>query len=229
MPVYLLLLILAFCPQIASALPHWQFNSPEILSTWVPNADCADSTVSGESLKMHTIGSDPFLQCDSIHIQTTPWQCVRIRIKADKAGMGDFFWTGDTAGPYGGLSEEKKSRFLVEGKGGWENVYIIPGWHTEGKILRLRLDLYENTQYEIQEIEIFDWATGKTSLTAIPMVNKIEDLSEWTIAPDCKELFTPPLNITSLELGWFNLRMSSPTRWRGERAVDVRWRTGTAK
>lgn len=210
MPVFLLVLFLAVLPMTASADPHWQFNSPEILSTWVPNSDCADRNVSSQSLHLRTTGSDPFLQCDSVNFATTPWQYVRIRIKADKTGMGDFFWTGDTSGQYGGLSENKKSHFLVEGKGNWENIYLIPGWHTEGKILRLRLDLYDNTQFEIEDIEVVDWAAGKAPLTSFPELHKGMALSTWSLATDCLDLFTPPLNITSLDQGWFNLRMSSP-------------------
>ncbi len=210
MPVFRLLLLLSFFVQTALALPQWKFNDLDILSTWVPNAECADAAVSGDSLKLHTIGSDPFLQCDSINLQTTPWQYVRIRIKADKSGMGDFFWTGDTSGQYGGLTENKKSRFLVQGKGEWENICIVPGWHTEGKILKLRLDLYDHTQFEIQEIEVVDWAVGKTPLNAFPEIKNNQDLASWSIVPGCEDYYAPPLNITSLGQDWFNLRMKSP-------------------
>ena len=210
MPVFFITVMLAFFSQNALALPNWVFNSPEILSVWIPNAECADPVVSGDSLKFHTTGGDPFLQCDTVNLQTSPWQCVRIRIMADTPGMGDFFWTGDTSGQYGGLTEEKKSRFLVQGKGDWENVYIFPGWHPEGKIIKLRLDLYDNTHYEIQEIEIVDWAAGIKPLTAFPEIRNQQDLENWKVMPDSEDLFAPPLNVTSLDQGWFNLRLSSP-------------------
>ncbi len=225
MPMILLILILAVVPQTVSALPQWQFNSPEILSTWRPNAECADSTVCADSLKLHTIGSDPFLQCDSVNFETTPWQGVRIEIKADKSGLVDLFWTGDITGQYGGLSEEKKSTIRIEGKGDWETISFFPGWHIEGKILRLRLDLYDNTRYEIKAIEIFDWAMGKTPLTALPAVKNMEDLSTWIPVPGSDDLFAPPLNITSLDQGWITFRMKSPR----DAVASVLWMSGGAQ
>ncbi|MCC6155304.1 MAG: glycoside hydrolase family 99-like domain-containing protein, partial [Candidatus Hydrogenedentes bacterium] len=152
---------------LLAALPQWEFDSPDALQTWIPNAHLANVAVRDGIVSADTSDWDPFFSCRAVEFATTPWQYVHIRMKADRPGACDLFWSGSLEGQYGGLTEQKKERFAIAGNGGWEDVVLFPFWQREGSIRQFRLDLFANAHFEIDYIRIGEWgddaASGKTT------------------------------------------------------------------
>ncbi len=90
----------------------WSFDHDGDLRGWQPNAELTDVKVGGGALTWHSEGSDPILELKpAISISTSPWQVLEIRLKADRDGEAEFFWSNTGQGPYGGFSGEKTTRF----------------------------------------------------------------------------------------------------------------------
>ena len=124
---------------------------------------------------------DPFFTCTGLSFPTSPWQYVVIRIKADRAGSGELFFTGTEEGRYGGFSQDRSRRFHVPGDNVFRDVVVFPFWQAEGRIVKLRLDLYDGARFEIDSITIRDWGDSGN-----PVADKyawnLQDGDAWRIA-----------------------------------------------
>ncbi len=58
-------------------------------------------------LRCRTTGWDPFFTRTGLAMTAVPYHYIVLRIKADKPGMGELFWTGVTTGPFGGFRQDK--------------------------------------------------------------------------------------------------------------------------
>ncbi len=189
--------ILIFSSLVFSQLPEWTFDKEEILSKWVPNFQIVDVKVSDGRLLGRTSGSDPYLLCEGLDFDATPYQYVKVKIKVDRGGTGQLFWTGTEEGPYGGLSQEKSTFFIVEDTTEWQEICIIPLWHKEGKIKKIRFDLYENVNFEIEKISILSWDKGTPPLNNVYEWSFPDgDISAWKLDDSsCKYFLSPPLEL----------------------------------
>ena len=191
------LLALLAAPQ---TVHQWDFDTGADLAAWQPNAHLADAAIREGALHARATDWDPFFVCDGIEIPVTPWQVVVIRMRATKAGQGDLFWTGDTTGPLGGLSENRKSRFQVPGDGAWHDIAIYPFWQSAGVLRKLRLDVYEGAEFDIDAITIMDWAAGREAAETAEWSGT--DLAAWFSAPGGHDRWSPPLALDTALLGW---------------------------
>jgi hypothetical protein len=82
-----------------------RFDQPLALRNWQANADLADLSISESTLGFRGVGPNPTLVYSApLSIAATPFQAVEIRLKADRDGNAELFWSRTTTGPYGGFS-----------------------------------------------------------------------------------------------------------------------------
>ncbi|HPO12855.1 MAG TPA: glycoside hydrolase family 99-like domain-containing protein [Candidatus Hydrogenedentes bacterium] len=193
-----------------SGLPSWEFDSPADLQIWQPNAQLADVAIRDGVVHARTTDWDPFFTCRDLDFPATSWQYVVVRLKASQPGNGELFWSKDLEGKYGGLSQEKSTPFKVRGNGQWEDITILPFWQKEGTIRQLRLDLYDDTQFDIDWIRILEWGEGRPPLTDGYVWN-FDGGSPvaWRIHEGCSDFFAPPLDLPLGSRGWVNVRLSA--------------------
>jgi hypothetical protein len=177
--------------------PEWNFDNESILQKWVPNGHIVNVKIEEGRLCGKTQGTDPFLLCEGLEMPASPYQYIHILMKASRGGRGQLFWTGTTEGPYGGLSDEKSTFFNIEEKSDWQDIYVFPFWHKEGVIKKIRLDLYDNLEFEIKSISIKSWDNGVAPLTNIYDWQFPDgDISVWKISDEnSKYFFARPISL----------------------------------
>ncbi|MBI4582719.1 MAG: glycoside hydrolase family 99-like domain-containing protein [Planctomycetes bacterium] len=138
-------------------LVEWNFNRIGELEGWQPNGQVQDVKVSGGALSCRTAGADPILELRPLlDLKASPWQLIEVRLKADRGGSAEFFWSNTVQTPYGGFSPGKQTPFNIIGDNRWRTYRIFPFWHYEGKIVRLRFDPYDGANFEVDFIRIVD-------------------------------------------------------------------------
>jgi lysophospholipase L1-like esterase len=143
------------CGSENGTLAEWAFDREQDLKGWTPNGQISEIEITGGKLSCRTVGDDPILELQSpLDIAATPRQFIEVGLKADHSGMAEFFWSNTREGRYGGFSGEKHTQFQVVGDGQWHVYRIFPFWQTEGKIVRLRFDLFGSSRFSIQSIRI---------------------------------------------------------------------------
>ena len=145
----------------ASATPNptaaWGFSRPGDFEGWQPNGHCSEAQVTAGVLRLRGAGADPILEYQpGLDLTAGVWSVVEVRLKADRDGTAELFWSNTRAGRYGGFSQDKAVRFPVRGDQSWRTYRIRPGWHPEGRIVRLRLDLYDAAQFELDSIQVVE-------------------------------------------------------------------------
>lgn len=202
------ILLLAFSAH-ATDLPEWHFDTPESAQAWEPNQHLEDVRLEGGALKAKATDWDPILVCRDLSIPATPWQYVLLRVRADRSGKGDLFWSGTYEGKYGGFEERKKTSFQVVGDGEWKEICIFPFWQAEQVVKQLRLDFYEGVQIAIDSIRVLEWKGDSLPITETFSWYFKGDVSPWEIHPDASELFAPPLQLPVEDKGWVTIRLRS--------------------
>jgi hypothetical protein len=146
-------------PSSGRAVAEWVFTRDGDLQGWQPNGHLREVKVAGGALSCRAEGGDPILELRPLlDLAASPWQMIEVRLKADRAGPCEFFWSNTTEGRYGGFAQEKTTRFNVLGDGQWHTYRLLPFWHPEKKIIRLRFDLYDATQFALAHIRICELA-----------------------------------------------------------------------
>ncbi len=159
--ILLSLSVSLLAPQSERVLAQWQFERNGDLQGWQPNSQVKDVKVANGILSFRTEGDDPILELRAaFEIPTSPWQVIEIRLKADMDGIAEFFWSNTTEPPYGGFRPHKRTPFSVIGDGKWRTYRILPFWHPEGKIIRLRFDPFGGANFEVDFIRIVELETG---------------------------------------------------------------------
>ncbi|MCF6285378.1 MAG: glycoside hydrolase family 99-like domain-containing protein, partial [Candidatus Hydrogenedentes bacterium] len=199
-----LALILSAAPQVVQ---QWDFNTEADLAAWLPNTHLAEVSLREGALHARATDWDPFFVCDGIEIPARPWQVVVIRMRATKAGQGDFFWTADTSGPLGGLSEQRKVRFQGPGDGAWHDIALYPFWQRAGVIRKLRLDVYDGAEFDIDSIRIKDWDGGAEPATGTTWDRA--SLEFWQSFSEGRDLWSPPLSVDTEDLGWASVTVEA--------------------
>lgn len=164
---------------------EWVFDQESKLKDWVPNGDIIGSAIRDGAWTCHTTGDDPILELVApLEFIASPRQMIEVRLKADHSGSAEFFWSNTNQGRYSGFSENKHTPFAVVGDGQWHVYRVFPFWQTEGKIIRLRFDLFGATQFSVQYIRISELPSN----TATPSQNASFDFSrgleQWTAVGD---------------------------------------------
>ncbi|MCS6861214.1 MAG: hypothetical protein NZT92_12930, partial [Abditibacteriales bacterium] len=144
-------------PSAGKALIEWHFNRGGDGEGWQPNVYMKDVKVAGGVLSFRTEGADPILELRPLmEVKASPWQAIEIRLKADRDGVAEFFWSNTTQTEYGGFSPGKQTPFNVVGDNQWRTYRVFPFWHTEGRIMRLRFDPYDGAKFEVDFIRIVE-------------------------------------------------------------------------
>lgn len=131
------LLFLAIAPWLSAqerVLAEWTFDKPGDLQGWIINGHIAEAKVADGALAGRTTGSDPILEYrPRLDIAASPWQIIEIRLKSDRDGFAQIFWSNTTEGRYGGFDGDKTTDFNVIGDGQWHVYRLLPFWQKEGK------------------------------------------------------------------------------------------------
>ena len=219
-----------------SPLAEWTFDRAGDLQGWQPNGHLADVAVTNGTLSCRATGSDPILELRPLlDFKASPWQVVEIRLKADHDGVAELFWSNTSTGRYGGFSQEKSTRFNVTGDSQWHTYRLLPGWHPEGKIVRLRFDLCDGARFELDSLRVLELTMPP--LVAVPIFDFNKGNREWqlfdTSASDGQQrsaetpprpqeswagdelratpsrlLLSPPLRIDAAEQNFASIRMA---------------------
>ncbi|MBI4560000.1 MAG: glycoside hydrolase family 99-like domain-containing protein [Candidatus Hydrogenedentes bacterium] len=209
-------------------LAEWSFDTEADRAAWVPNAHLEKVRLKDGVLEAEAVNWDPFFICEGLEIAANPWQFVLVKIKANRGGVCDVFWTGTSEGPYGGFSEEKKCSIKVPHDGAWHELAGFPAWHAERTIRKLRFDVYDGAHFEIDSIRILQWGRDEAPAGDTFSWEFGRNPDQWHIHPAVTEKFAPPLRLAVAERGWVTVRMRSQRDgiasilWSGPRLVGLR-------
>ena len=164
-------LLLAILAGAAQAEPpmmvqQWKFNEPGQMLGWVAGGHIKSARVEDGALRGTAVDWDPILMGPVFEIRATPSQFVEVRIRCERTGNAELFWTETLDGKFGGFSQQKYASFSVVGDKEFRNYRVYPFWHSKGKIVRLRLDVPPDGEFAIEAIRILDAGTSPTTETA---------------------------------------------------------------
>ena len=211
-------------PNTTAQLLEWKFDEAGKLHGWRPNGDLKDVTVTNGVLACRGAGKNPILELQgTFNLKASPRQQIEVRLKADHDGSAVFFWSNTTKGRYGGFTSQKTTRFAVIGDGAWHTYRLMPFWHPEGKIIRLRLDFFDGAKFALESIRItehaapaateqttFDFATSRQGwqLTADGSLTTATNGLAVTFAGKEGFLLGPPLQIKTDDQNYIAIRMA---------------------
>ncbi len=200
----------------------WTFDQPGDRRGWQPNADLTNVVVADGAMQCRAVGADPILELQApLSFAAEPWQAFEVRLKADHDGMAELFWSNTAEGRFGGFSQEKSTRFPVTGDGRWATYRVLPGWHNEGRIVRLRFDLYDATQFAVASIRVARWT--QPAVSEATEFNFPADDAAWpevvlgrlpepgqARAEATTVRFGPPMRVDAVALNYLALRLTTP-------------------
>jgi len=223
---FALLLSLVFCAtalgeDASRAAVGWEFDQPGDLQGWQPNASIGQARVAEGVLHLVAGSRDPFLSSAVFELPARPWQEVRIRLKADRAGTGAIFFSSTTEGDFGGFSGKKTVDFRVQGTGDWEEIRVQPYWQGEGKIVHLRFDVYAGT-FEVDWLRVVEPGEAEAPSTATEWQFTEGDRQGWRTEEG--SLLSPALKVPTGDLGWVQVRLRATAPGRG----SLRWAVSEA-
>lgn len=135
-----------------STVVEWTFDDSSSAYEWRGDDAIADLAVKDGCLTGRTIGRDPALTGPLVEFAASPYQYVEIRMKSGN-GSGELFWTNTTAQPYEGFRGEWY-RTISYRSGDFRLYRIFPFWQSLGKIIRLRLDPPEDSEFAVDYIHV---------------------------------------------------------------------------
>jgi hypothetical protein len=205
-------------------LAEWTFDQPGQSEGWRANSEIKEARVADGAWSGLTTGDDPILELSTLlSLPTAPWQAIEVRMQADYDGPAEFFWSNTTQTKYGGFSPTKVTPFRVVGDGQWHTYRVYPGWHPEGRIVRLRFDLHGGARFKVDWIRVLeppaarprpaarfdfshgaeDWQpTGRGGLTATDRGLQVLTAAKEDLA------FSPPLQVDALTDSFVAIRMA---------------------
>jgi hypothetical protein len=211
-------------------LASWTFDRD--LDGWAPNDQVQEARIEGGMLRARTVGSDPILELrPRVAIPATARQFVEVRLRADRDGEAELFWSGTDRGRFGGFDQEKTKRFAVVGDGQWRTYTLFPGWQAERTVVRLRLDLYDGAGFALDSIRLaelptppavdrpaFDFASGAAGWQGVAGATLAAEAGGVAIATPSEAGFAlaPPVRIEADAAAMLAVRMAVD---RGRRAT----------
>jgi hypothetical protein len=206
-------------------LMAWEFNEPGSLQGWRPNGHLQGVAVANGSLACAATGDDPILELvPTLDLPASARQFIEVRLEADRDGPAEIFWSNTTQGRYGGFSGAKATPFQVSGGEVRRTYRILPAWHPEGRIVRLRLDLFAGTRFKIDFIRIlelppaapaarpvFDFqggGAGWQTMDTPPLVSGANGL-ELRAAEGSSPVLSPPCRVDAASQNYVSLRLAA--------------------
>ncbi len=149
--------------QQGETIQRWTFDTDGDREGWT-GANCLKDVVVRNGILRGVIsGTDPFIVVSGLDIPARPWNLcrARLRIVQDEPLAqrdGELFYANSDAGPYGGFSQAKTSKWTAPEANTWGVVDIYPFWSREGKIIKLRLDFPPPTESQVNKAAVeVDW------------------------------------------------------------------------
>ncbi len=139
---------------------EWVFNQPGQFLGWTSGGHIEGARVDEGALRGKAVGWDPILIGPVFEIQAMPTQFLEVRVRCEKTGNAEVFWTETLEGKFGGFDQEKHASFSVVGGQEYRDYRVYPFWHAKGKVVRLRLDVPTDGEFAIQSIRILDIPTA---------------------------------------------------------------------
>jgi len=144
----------------AKILVEWNFDSPD--DAWTQTIRVDGIAVKDGCLTGRSVDKDPSVAGPSFEIQVSPYQFVEIRMKCSKDGHGELYYTNSAEGEYKGFRPDWVQ--TIEYKAGDFQTYrILPFWQALGKIVRIRIDPPEDSEFAIDYIKIAEIEPGTAS------------------------------------------------------------------
>ncbi len=138
-------------------IAEWTFRRPGELQGWQPNGHLTNVMVTNGAVSCRAIGPDPIFEyIPLVNFKASPKQVVEIRLRADRDGTAELFWSNTSTGRYGGFAQEKSTRFNVRGDNAWHTYRLLPCWQREDKIVRLRFDVYDAAGFEWASLRVLE-------------------------------------------------------------------------
>jgi hypothetical protein len=208
-------------------IKQWTFDRPGDLEGWEPNSHLKPVKVADGVVSCQAVNSDPmFILKPLINIPATPWQFVEFKLKADRDGTCELYWSNTDQGKFGGFSAEKTTHFSVRGDGQWHVYRFLPFWHPEKKIVRLRFDLFSEAQYQWDYLKIGELGSAPTATQ--PEYAFQSSTAGWrvfgegSLRPGAEALefeaitpgallLSPPLQLNSEDYNYLSFEMTAPT------------------
>jgi arylsulfatase A-like enzyme len=142
-------------PVLVDGVPEFSFEGgiENHLGDWFPSNDIAAAEVVDGRLVATSEGNDPYLVMSRKHFMAEQVAEVVVRMKSDKAGYAELFWT------FGNQNFDQAYSVQADfaGRGDWETLRFpvagLPGWDNQ-RITRLRIDPINraDTTFEIESI-----------------------------------------------------------------------------
>ena len=139
--------------QSPEVVREWEFAKG--LQGWQPNQS-AKVKQSADGIVVTTDGRDPQLLSPPLDIAPHDGDVLEVRMAASRTGDIQWFWATNTAGTYGGLSQEQSRTTTVTKGDELASVRTQPFWSTQNQVIRLRFDLPEGAPgvYRIGSIRV---------------------------------------------------------------------------
>lgn len=142
----------------------WAWTATQGMEAWAANGDIADITEQGGTVRFRTTGGDPILNLRSrFAVPATPWQAIELRLKSDRSGFFEIFWTDTDEGEYDGFSQARSLRIGVSGDGALRTYRAFPFWQNVGRIIKLRVDPFGGAKFELESIRIVETPTPEAA------------------------------------------------------------------
>jgi len=208
----------------AELLAEWTFDEPGDLQGWQPNGHLTEVAVTNGNLTCRAIGSDPILELRPLlDFVASAFQLVEIRLRADQDGTAELFWSNTSTGRYGGFSQDRSTRFNVVGDEQWHTYRLLPCWQTEGRIMRLRFDVYDGARFDLDFLRVvnlpkpdtttrtdFDFSKTLAGWQWLETLDGSAPFSwigrEFEMSPSGM-LLSPPVQIDTTNLNFVSVRM----------------------
>ena len=240
-----LLLALSLSPFLAASAAQsaavrsvieWTFDGDQGLAGWQPNSFLADVRVGRGIVAGRAVGRDPYLTSPRFEIPAHARQEIHIRLRSNKPGHGEVYWTNTLDTRYAGFSPGKRTGFDVAGGDEWQVCKLRPFWQAERKIILLRLDLHRDCTFEIDWVRVVGPAGPSEADTSGRWDFRDGSLHGWvgdgldaepqpgagiacTVGERPGALLSPALSVDADSRRWLAVQMRSQ---RGRRCT-VRW------
>jgi hypothetical protein len=203
----------------AQPLPSWDFTASGAEITWAANEYLQEVALRDGALEARGVGHDPIFHIGGIDFPAAANQFLVLRIAADRPGRGEVFFSGTLEGAYQGFSQSKSVGFQVGASEGFQDIAIFPFWQAEGRILQLRLDLYDGAHFRIAGLRVEEIPPMEgRDVTAWNF--KDGTPQDWTrFGDDGRMLWGMLQGVDAGDHGWLALQVMSS----GECAVEARW------
>jgi hypothetical protein len=228
-PALLLFAAVAACAQTPSdtVLGEWTFSHPNDLHGWTANNQVSDLAARSAALHARATGSDAQLLSPKVEIRNQPAARLQIRLRADKGGLGRFYWAPTLTGRFGGFDPKRTLSFTVIGDNKFHDYVLFPNWSDDAVLYRLRVNIPPGAEVDLADVRVAAFATA--SSTVVPPIWDFASVGSdqgwrvlesdarlfdtmgqfYVLGPGSKTLVSPRTAIVPSDVEWISLQMET--------------------